>query len=105
MREVDISLNNMKIQHKQRMDICEERRIQFEIKQNKMRDQVLRFEKFIQENDAKRLRAENKIKQEKKLYEDKIKEIQMLTDKMNNLDLEQKRLTSSLGFINIYYII
>ena len=63
MREVDQSLDNMKNQHKQRMDTCEERRIQFEAKQAKMREQVLRFEKFIQENDAKRQRAEGKMKQ------------------------------------------
>lgn len=32
-------------------------------KQAKMREQVLKFEKFIQENDAKRVRAEAKAKQ------------------------------------------
>ena len=55
----------MKLDYKKRMDICEQRRVQFELKQLKMRDQVLKFEKFIQENDAKRLRAEIKIKQVK----------------------------------------
>ena len=96
MREVDQSLDNMKNQHKQRMDTCEERRIQFEAKQAKMREQVLRFEKFIQENDAKRQRAESKAKQERKIYEDKLREIHALTDKIKNLELEQKQLTSLL---------
>lgn len=36
---------------------------EFEQKQMDMRDQVVRFEKFIQENDAKRARAEAKAKQ------------------------------------------
>jgi hypothetical protein len=31
-----------------------------------MKEQVLRFEKFIQENDAKRHRAEIKLKHERK---------------------------------------
>lgn len=92
MREVDQSLDNMKNQHKQRMDACEERRIQFEAKQAKMREQVLRFEKFIQENDAKRQRAEAKAKQERKLYEDKLKEIAALTEKIRSLEVEQKEL-------------
>jgi TPP-dependent indolepyruvate ferredoxin oxidoreductase alpha subunit len=96
MREVDQSLDNMKNQHKQRMDMCEERRIQFESKQAKMREQVLRFEKFIQENDAKRQRAEAKAKQERKLYEDKLKEIAALTDKIKSLEAEQSQLTNLL---------
>ena len=103
MREVDQSLDNMKNQHKQRMDACEERRVQFEAKQAKMREQVLRFEKFIQENDAKRQRAEGKAKQERKLYEDKLKEINALTDKIRSLELEQSQLTNLLG-IAFFYI-
>lgn len=97
MREVDASLENMKNQHKQRMDACEERRLQFELKQAKMREQVLRFEKFIQENDAKRQRAENKAKQERKLYEDKVKEIRQKTEKIKELEKEQQILNEELG--------
>lgn len=97
MREVDQSLDNMKNQHKQRMDSCEERRVQFEAKQAKMREQVLRFEKFIQENDAKRQRAESKAKQERKQYEDKLKEITALTDKIKSLEAEQSQLSNLLG--------
>jgi len=96
MREVDQSLENMKNLHKQRMDACEERRIQFEAKQAKMREQVLRFEKFIQENDAKRQRAESKAKQERKQYEDKLKEINALTAKMKSLEDEQQELLNLL---------
>lgn len=97
VREVDESLELMKLDYKKRMDICEQRRVQFELKQSKMRDQVLKFEKFIQENDAKRLRAELKAKQEKKNYEDKIKEIVALTDKLQILEQEQKTLNDELA--------
>jgi len=96
MREVDYSLENMKNQHKQRMDACEERRVQFEAKQAKMREQVLRFEKFIQENDAKRQRAESKAKAERKMFEEKLKEIGTLTERIKNLEEEQKELTDLL---------
>lgn len=48
MREVDDSLEVMKMDYKKRMDECEERRLNFELKQAKMREQVLKFEKFIQ---------------------------------------------------------
>jgi hypothetical protein len=64
-----------------------------------MREQVLKFEKFIQENDAKRQRAEAKIKQERQLYNDKVKELQLLADKILKLEAEQNTLISELGKI------
>ena len=97
MREVDEALELMKDEYKNRMDACEERRMQFEIKQAKMREQVLKFEKFIQENDAKRQRAEAKAKQERKLYEEKCKEMQILMDKIVELERSQKELENQLG--------
>ncbi len=97
MREVDDSLELMKKDYKKRMDDCEERRVLFESKQAKMREQVLKFEKFIQENDAKRQRAETKARQEKKLFEDKIKELNSLADRIQKLEIEQHELSSELG--------
>lgn len=100
MREVDDSLELMKKDYKRRMDECEERRALFESKQSKMREQVLKFEKFIQENDAKRMRAEIKAKQERKLYEDKIKELNLLNEKILSLEVDQKELSDDLGMIS-----
>lgn len=97
MREVDESLELMKKDHKKRMDECEERRIQFEIKQAKIREQVLKFEKFIQENDAKRLRAEAKAKLERKLHDEKVKEIAMLVEKIQRLEDDVKTLNEELN--------
>lgn len=42
---------------------CRVWQAEFEQKQVDMREQVVKFEKFIQENDAKRIRAEAKAKQ------------------------------------------
>ena len=97
MKEVDNALELMKTDYKRRMDECEERRIAFESKQGKMRDQVLKFEKFIQENDAKRLRAETKAKGERKLYNEKVDEIKQLTNKLEMLEKEQFALLSELN--------
>eukprot|EP01038_Epipyxis_sp_PR26KG_P007741 gene7741-10518_t len=102
MREVDESLELMKKDYKRRMNDCEERRLQFELKQAKMREQILKFEKFIQENDAKRQRAEAKAKQERKLYEEKIKEVYELEKKMNKLLLEQRSLVQELETKSCY---
>ena len=97
MREVDVSLDLMKKDYKKRMDECEERRLLFEVKQSKMREQVLKFEKFIQENDAKRLRADAKAKHERQLYAEKCKEISTLKSKIEELDKSRDELVIDLG--------
>lgn len=96
MREVDEALELMKDEYKRRMDFCEERRVQFESKQGKMRDNVIKFEKFIQENDAKRQRAELKMKQEKKLYDQKCQEFNFLLEKIKELERDQKAIVDEL---------
>ena len=48
MREVDDALEFMKEEFKTRIEACEERQRDFERKQVAMKDQVLKFEKFIQ---------------------------------------------------------
>ncbi len=96
MREVDESLEQMKMDYKKRMDICEERRLAFELRQSKMREEVLKLEKFIHENDAKRQRAEAKFKTERKMQEEKDKEIAMLQEKIQALEKEQKFLSVDL---------
>jgi chromosome segregation ATPase len=96
MREVDEALELMKEEYKNRMEACEERRMQFELKQAKMREQVLKFEKFIQENDAKRQRAEAKAKLERKIYDQKCQEMNMLLQKIEEMERDQKELEKEL---------
>lgn len=96
MKEVDDALELMKKDHKKRMDMCEERRIQFESKQAKLREQVWKFEKFIQENDLKRQRAETKAKYEKKQYEEKCKEIVALMATIQELETTCQQLQKQL---------
>ena len=69
MREVDDALDFMKEEFKARMETCDQRQRQFEAKQKEMKDSVYKFEKFIQENDAKRKRADIKCKAEQKQRE------------------------------------
>lgn len=96
MREVDQSLELMKRDYKKRMDDCEERRLAFELRQAKMREEVLKLEKFIHENDAKRQRAEAKYKTEKKMQEEKSKEIATLQSRIRELEVEQGHLSVEL---------
>jgi hypothetical protein len=96
MKEVDNALELMKNDYKRRMDDCEERRISFENKQAKMRDQVLKFERFIQENDHKRMRAEAKSKAERKLYMEKLDEIEKLKESLLKLQKSKEELQLQL---------
>ena len=95
--QVDEALELMKKEYKSRMDACEEKRQRFEHKQLKMREQVAKFEKFIQENDLKRNRAELKAKQERKQFEQKCAELNSLADKVVELENDQKTLQEQLG--------
>ncbi len=95
MREVDDALEFMKEEFKTRIEACEERQRDFERKQTAMKDQVLRFEKFIQENDAKTKRADKKVQSERKTKEGaeerirKLHEAQLASNKAK-LDLEKR---------------
>lgn len=100
MREIDEALELMKETYKNRTNACEERRHLFELKQAKLREQVAKFEKFIQENDAKRQRAEMKAKQEKKLYDQKVQELSMLAEKIEQLEKDQRELEHQLDIKN-----
>ena len=64
LREINDALEFMKEEYAQRVENCEERQREFERKQQEMREQVSKFEKFIKENDSKRTRAELKAKAE-----------------------------------------
>jgi len=90
MREVDDALDFMKEEFQTRMDACEERQKEFERKQTGMKEQVAKFEKFIQENDAKRQRAEMKAKNERKALEQNEAKIQQLKADLNE-DNKSKR--------------
>ncbi len=105
MREVDESLELMKRDHKKRMDDCGERRLLFEYKQARKREEVLKFEKFIQENDAKRLRAEAKAKLERKLHDEKVREIVSLLDRIQRLEEDVKSLNEELGrYLQVIFV-
>ncbi|CAM9871749.1 unnamed protein product [Ectocarpus sp. 4 AP-2014] len=84
MREVDDALEFMKDEYNTRMDNCDQREAEFEQKQVDMREQVVKFEKFIQENDAKRIRAEAKAKQERRILDQQAAELRKLEKELSS---------------------
>eukprot|EP00752_Nemacystus_decipiens_P012126 g10751.t1 len=92
MREVDDALEFMKDEYNTRMDNCDQREAEFEQKQVDMREQVVKFEKFIQENDAKRIRAEAKAKQERRILDQQAAELRKLEKELSLAMAEEAKL-------------
>ncbi|OQS00540.1 hypothetical protein ACHHYP_03383 [Achlya hypogyna] len=96
LREVNDALEFMKEEYAQRVENCAERQREFERKQQEMRDQVSKFEKFIKENDSKRTRAELKAKTEHRSAEqNEVRKKQLVAQYEKDLgqreQLEKKR--------------
>jgi hypothetical protein len=95
--QVDEALQSMKRDYNARMQAYDERRKVFEAKQARMRDQVSKFEKFIQENDQKRLRAEAKTKLERGIFDQKCAELVMMNEKISQMENETTTTMAILG--------
>ena len=91
MREGSEALTKEKEIFKKRMDECEIRKREFQKRKQEMRDQVLKFEKFILENDAKRRKAEKRRKSERIEKEKKIKEYKDLTKTLREEEQEKQK--------------
>lgn len=95
--QVDEALVSMKREYNARVEACDERRKVFEGKQAKLRDQVTKFEKFIQENDQKRQRAEAKTKLERGVFDQKCAELVMMTEKIAQMEHDKTTTLAMLG--------
>eukprot|EP00753_Platysulcus_tardus_P021337 PLAT8843.1.p1 GENE.PLAT8843.1~~PLAT8843.1.p1 ORF type:complete len:409 (+),score=182.94 PLAT8843.1:61-1287(+) len=104
MREVDDALEFMKEEFKTRMEACRERQAEFERQQREMKKHVNRFEKFIQENDMKRHRAEIKYRMEAKQIETNRGIIKKLEEKLEKIKKERGALAMELGHLDKYRV-
>ncbi|GMH66401.1 hypothetical protein TrRE_jg11561 [Triparma retinervis] len=102
MREVSDNLAYMKQQYLERMKACDEKHTDFERKQLEMKDSVIKFEKFIQENDAKRQRAEMRHKEEQRKVTQKEEELKNLKEELSATEKEREKLQNELSRLNRY---
>ena len=77
--------------YKLRVEACEQRQRKFEKRQLDMKDQVTKFEKFIQENDGKRQRADAKARGESKLRDQKASELRRQREDLARLEKERMK--------------
>ncbi|GFR71411.1 coiled-coil domain-containing protein 42-like protein [Elysia marginata] len=100
--KVNAQLEAKRYEFKQRMETCAHRQIQVQKKQQQMKDRVSKFEKFIQENEAKRRRAIQKYQQEVKLREQKAIEFSSLHDQLQHYKNKLRKLEAKAKAYKIY---
>merc|ERR1719440_764016 len=89
MQEVQQQLDRKKEEFRARMQRCQEKEVDLAARQEDIKEQVRKFDKFLKDNDAKRVRADRKVQEEKKAL------VQKENDKTELLrfqhDLNEKR--------------
>ncbi|XP_033104732.1 coiled-coil domain-containing protein 42 homolog [Anneissia japonica] len=96
VERVSLELQAKRNDFKKRMESCERKRIEMQKRQQKMKDRVQKFEKFIQDNEAKRRRAIHKYQTELRLKEQKTQEFEMLKEQLEDLKDRHKLLCEKL---------
>ena len=102
MEEAQIELDRKKEEIRLRMLRCQEKEDELALTQADLREQVVKFEKFLKDNDAKRLRAHRKALDEIKQREEKEAEIEQLNQELSDLRKMQKMREELLERIQIY---
>lgn len=80
MAEVEQALAAQKEEFQMKMESLQQRREELERKEYQLKESLLKFDKFLKENDSKRARAIKKATDEKELTKTKDKEILRLRD-------------------------
>ena len=97
MFEVEDALINQKEEFARREEAFHRREDGLRRKDLDLQESLLKFNKFLKENEAKRQRALKRASEEKKLCEEKNSEIQDLQSILNNTIEEDKRIKIQLG--------
>eukprot|EP00241_Pyramimonas_parkeae_P012483 CAMPEP_0114264436 /NCGR_PEP_ID=MMETSP0058-20121206/23203_1 /TAXON_ID=36894 /ORGANISM="Pyramimonas parkeae, CCMP726" /LENGTH=298 /DNA_ID=CAMNT_0001381105 /DNA_START=310 /DNA_END=1203 /DNA_ORIENTATION=+ len=102
MKEVQQELDRKKLEYEQRMRKCKEKEQDLAEKQEKIRESVIRFEKFVKENDAKRTRAMKREKDEISSRMQKELEIAALTQTLTEHTRLRHRLLRMVEKLSVY---
>eukprot|EP00049_Salpingoeca_infusionum_P010341 m.175736 g.175736 ORF g.175736 m.175736 type:complete len:319 (-) comp14622_c0_seq5:167-1123(-) len=91
LEEVEDALEAQKEDFKVRMESLQQRRAELERKEYQLQENLLKFDRFLKENDARRERAELKTKQETKLADERESEMQALQQRLRLLHEARER--------------
>mmetsp|Transcript_8955 Transcript_8955/g.15347 ORF Transcript_8955/g.15347 Transcript_8955/m.15347 type:complete len:316 (+) Transcript_8955:368-1315(+) len=102
MQEVQSELDRKKLEYKQRMKKCSEKEQELAEKQARIREAVVRFEKFVKENDAKRARAVKKERDESTSRLQKEQEIGILKQEHQELAKTKEKYLRLLEKLSVF---
>jgi len=93
MQEVQQQLDRKKEEFRARMQRCQEKEVDLAARQEDIKEQVRKFDKFLKDNDAKRVRADRKVQEEKKASvqkENEKHELQQILNEQNEKRMQLK---------------
>lgn len=102
VEKVQEDLDIKRRQFAERMTACKRKEEELKKKQTQIRERVNKFEKFIEENDAKRRRAIQKYQTELKLKNQKNGELDVLTIELEQLKSRNEGLQAKLAKYSVY---
>jgi len=90
--EVEHALAAQKEEFSMKMEGLEQRRQELERKERQMKLSLLKFDRFLKENDSKKARAEKKATEERVMIKQKESNITLMKDECVKLEIERDRL-------------
>jgi len=96
MAEVEQALAAQKEEFQMKMESLQQRREELERKEYQLKESLLRFDKFLKENDSKRARALKKASDEREATRGKDKEIEKLSEEIKVLSLYKDKTQNKL---------
>ncbi|XP_028853084.1 coiled-coil domain-containing protein 42 homolog isoform X2 [Denticeps clupeoides] len=103
MRDVDASLRSTRQEMEEVGEKVRRREEELRRKEERMKRSVLIFDKFVQENDAKRVRNLQKAETERTLVRRKVKELESLGQKLGTLLSRKEQLWAVVNRAAFYH--
>ncbi|KAK2169056.1 hypothetical protein LSH36_12g03104 [Paralvinella palmiformis] len=103
MAEVEQALGAQKEEFQMKMESLQQRREELERKEFQLKESLLKFDKFLKENDSKRARAIKKANDERELTKSKDKEISRLKVETELLVKQKEKLQKKMDKNVIYH--
>jgi len=103
MSEVEQALGAQKEEFQMKMESLQQRRKELEQKEQQLKMSLLKFDKFLLENDSKRTRAINKSHNEQNLRKNKEYELSKLMSEIKVLEYEKDRYKTKLHKSSVFH--
>ncbi|KAH7428139.1 hypothetical protein KP509_10G077600 [Ceratopteris richardii] len=102
MFQVQEALENQKVEFAKKEEELKEREENLRLKDRELQDSLIGFSKFLQENNAKKVRAEKKALDEARIRQEKEIEIRELENKLEELQKERATAKTTLERMMAY---